>query len=97
VSGVREKEVSRFFSEGMEKEAMIMGETGKYWTIEAKRKSLGEVRQGEMVQSRNQFRKTTIFTKTIMRSQSNNYCESEKLRRNEKLMENWRIKKKSLI
>jgi hypothetical protein len=58
---------------------------------------LGEVKQGETLQSRNQFRKTTIFTKTIMRSQPNNYHESEKLRRNEKLMESWRIKKKSLI
>ena len=47
--------------------------------------------------SRNQFRKTTIMTKTILRSNSNNYYDYDKLNKNEKLMENWRIKKKSLI
>lgn len=73
-------------------------ETSKFWTIEAKRKSLGtEEKQPVTPLSRNQFRKTTVLTRNIMRSNSNHYYDSEKAVKNEKLIENWRIKKKSLI
>ncbi len=91
---------ANFFCETPEKKERIYKEmeTSKYWTIEAKRKSLvTEEKQAVTPLSRNQFRKTTVFTRTIMRSNSNNYYDSEKAVKNEKLIENWRIKKKSLI
>ena len=90
---------SRFFYETPEKgESKYEMESSKYWTIEGRRKSLGmEGNQLCNPLSRNQFRKTTIMTKTIMRSNSNNYYDYDKMYKNEKLMENWRIKKKSLI